>query len=71
MMETIRKFFCQKIDSLGLKQTYVAEKAGITADTLSKMLNGSRKIQADEFLALCKALNVSNDEIKALRAKAA
>lgn len=67
MMETIRNFFCEKIKSLGLKQAYVAEKAGITNDTLSRMLNGSRKIQADEFFTLCKVLDVSNDEIRTLR----
>lgn len=67
MAETIRSFLCEKIKSLGLKQVYVAEKAGITNDALSRMLNGSRKIQADEFFALCKVLDVSNDEIRALR----
>ncbi len=67
-MEHIRLFFLDKINSSGLKQLYVAEKADITPDMLSKMLNGSRKIQADEFFKLCDALNVSNDDILSFRA---
>lgn len=49
-MEIIRQFFVDKIKNSGLKQSYVAEKANINPDLLSRMLNGTRKIQADEFL---------------------
>ncbi len=70
-MEIIRQFFVDKIKNSGLKQSYVAEKANINPDILSRMLNGTRKIQADEFFVLCRALNVSDDEIKALRKKSA
>lgn len=42
----------------GIKQVYIAQKTGLTPDTVSKMLNGSRKILADEFLLICNALNI-------------
>lgn len=42
----------------GIKQVYIAKKTGLTPDTVSKMLNGSRRILADEFLLICNALNI-------------
>lgn len=42
----------------GIKQVYIAQKTGLTPDTVSKMLNGSRRILADEFLLICNALNI-------------
>lgn len=70
-MEIIRQFFVDKIRNSGLKQSYVAEKANLNPDLLSRMLNGKRKIQADEFFTLCRVLSVSDDEIKMLRKKSA
>ncbi|MBE6904336.1 MAG: helix-turn-helix transcriptional regulator [Ruminococcaceae bacterium] len=46
------------ISENGIKQIYIAQKTGLTADTVSKMLNGSRRILADEFLLICNALNI-------------
>ncbi len=42
----------------GIKQVYIAQKTGLTPDTVSKMLNGNRRILADEFLLICNALNI-------------
>lgn len=42
----------------GVKQVYIAQKTGLTPDTVSKMLNGNRRILADEFLLICNALNI-------------
>ena len=42
----------------GIKQVFIAQKTGLPADTVSKMLNGSRRILADEFLLICNALNI-------------
>lgn len=46
----------------GIKQTYVADKAGMTKQALSESLNGNRKLAADEYVAICTALNVSTDK---------
>lgn len=40
-----------------------------SVDTLSKSINGTRKITADEFIKICKALEVSAEEIATLTSK--
>lgn len=42
----------------GLKQSYLCEKTGMTADCVSRILNSTRKITAHEFLILCDVLNL-------------
>lgn len=49
---------CYILD-IGLKQTVVAERANIPQNTLSAMLNDKRKITAEEYFAICKALGVN------------
>lgn len=49
----------------GLKNLYVAQNAGYTAQELSDMLNGRRLIKACDIPGLAKALNVKSDEIYA------
>ena len=52
----------QKIDAYiseqGLKIKYVAQKAGIPYQRVQAALNGTRKIKADEFIAVCTVLGV-------------
>lgn len=50
----------------GLKNLYVAEKAGFTAQELSDMLNGWRLIKACDIPKFAKALNVKLDDIYAI-----
>lgn len=50
----------------GLKNLYVAEKAGFTAQELSDMLNGRRLIKACDIPRFAKALNVKLDDIYAM-----
>ncbi len=49
------------IDSQGLKLGAIAERIGIPMNTFSTMMNGKRKITAEEYFAICKALNVPLD----------
>lgn len=42
----------------GIKQKFIAEKTGIPENVLSMMLNGKRRIEADEFIEIILALNV-------------
>ena len=52
----------QKLDAYiaeqGMRIKYVAEKAGIPYQRLQAALNGTRKIKADELVALCSFLEV-------------
>lgn len=47
----------------GIKQTYVADKAGYTRQELNDMLNGRRLIKARDVLKLSLALGVTADDI--------
>jgi len=42
----------------GIKQNYLAEQIGMNEKSLYAMLNGQRKVQAEEYFKICKALNV-------------
>lgn len=46
------------VNENGIKQVHIAQKTGLTPDTISKMLKGSRRILADEFLLICSALDI-------------
>lgn len=46
------------IQQHGLKQRHIAARAGIAEKTLSLILCGKRQLRADEFIGLCRALNL-------------
>lgn len=46
------------LDDNGIKYTYISEKTGISMNILSPMLNGKRKMIAEEFILICHVLNV-------------
>lgn len=45
----------------GIKQTYLAEKVGLTNSQLSDICNRDRKIDCVEYYRICQALNVPFD----------
>lgn len=53
------------IKEKGLKQVYVAEKAGFKAQELNDMLNGRRLIKLCDIPQLAKVLGVTSDDIYA------
>ena len=61
LAEKIRKY----ISDNGLKFNAVAERTGISIQTFSAMINGNRKITAEEYFLICKALNVPLDTFAA------
>ena len=44
------------IDRMGIKQKKICDKTGIRTDTLSAILNNKRKMTADEFELICRAI---------------
>ncbi len=56
--EKLKKY----LDDNGIKQKYVAKRAGISEEKLSKILSGKRKCDVNEFLAICSALNKKPDD---------
>ena len=51
------------IDSRGLKQTFVAEKAGIDYDRFNNMLNGRKLITSDDIIKLVPVLGVTPNDL--------
>lgn len=51
----LKEYLLQK----GIKAVFITEKTGFTSSQLSNMLNGKRKITAEELSKICKALNVN------------
>lgn len=50
--------------SNGIKQNFVAERAGIPPELFRRSLEGSRKIPADEFVAICTVLALDIEDFK-------
>lgn len=48
----------QFLEERGIKQSYLVKKTNMTADAISRILAGKRKITAEELLLICEALHV-------------
>ncbi len=64
----INKKLSEYISSRGIKQTYISQKTGISQDAVSRILNGTRRISADEFLSICAALEIDTNIFRNLGA---
>ncbi len=51
------------INDSGLKKRYIAERIGVSEQTLSSMIAGKRKITVDEFFGICQVLNKKPEEL--------
>ena len=47
--------------SNGIKQTFIAEKTGLTPMVISDICNNDRKIDCCEYYKICNVLNVPYD----------
>ena len=65
-MDTIRNFLVDYIDKKGIKQAFIARATGMSTNAVSQILAGKRKIQADEFLKICRAVDMSQESINEL-----
>lgn len=64
--EPIATIISQIIENKGLKKCKVAQKADITPQILSEMLNGRRIIKACDIPKIAKALGVNPNELYGL-----
>ena len=55
----INKMIADIVEQRGIKQTYIAERTGLTVDAVSRIMRSERKLGAEEFLKICELLNVS------------
>lgn len=56
--EGMKKF----IESSGLKQKTISEKAGLSETALSLILQGKRRCEIGEYATICWVLNVKTDK---------
>ena len=59
----VRKNLKAVIKDRGYIQAVIAKKAGMSPCKLSQVINLDRKLEANEMLALCEALNMSLTEL--------
>jgi len=57
----LRENIAAYLEHNGIKQNFVAEKAGITSMAMSAIINGKRALGAEEYIRICNALNVTVD----------
>lgn len=55
---TVNEKLKKIVEEKGLKQSYLCEHTGMTADAISRILNSNRKVTAEEFLGICQVLDV-------------
>lgn len=53
----IKKYLKNK----GISQTFIANKTGIPISTLNAVLNGNRKLLAEEYFVICQVLDTPLD----------
>ncbi len=54
---SIRGNVAKYIRDNGIKQVKIAEKTGIDEMKISQIVNEKRRLEADEFVLICKALD--------------
>lgn len=52
------------IEERGVMRTFISKKTGIPLDALSKTFSGKRRLTADEFIAICGALEIDMNSMK-------
>lgn len=57
LYEKISDYFAE----MGIKQTVVARKSGMTKQALSESLRGARRLTAEEYIGICDAIGVSTE----------
>ena len=52
------------LDENGIKYSFLSEKTGIPMNILSPLLNGKRKLSAEEYFVICEVLELPADTFK-------
>jgi predicted transcriptional regulator len=51
------------IEDHGITMTHVSKKTGIPLELLRRSLNGTRRLQADEFISICACVGIDISDI--------
>lgn len=52
------------VEERGIKQSYICEKTGMSADSVSRILNSTRKVTGEELLDICELLNLDPRDLR-------
>lgn len=63
MSEIIVKNIRQCIAEKGLKQSYVAKKAGFTPQEFNNILCGRKKLNVEYIMPICNALSITANDL--------
>lgn len=64
----VRDCVASEIKNRGFKQAAIADKAGLTNQQLSDIVNKRRRLDANEMVSLCRAMGITpNDLLVAVR----
>lgn len=53
----------ESLKEKGIKQSFVADRIGMSPQVLGQLLNGQRKIEVGEFFAICSAAEIDPIEL--------
>ncbi|GHV33523.1 hypothetical protein FACS18949_07700 [Clostridia bacterium] len=63
-MDKLIKRINERIRERGMKLVVVAERSNISCDLLGRTLVGKRRLKADEFVALCRVLELTLSDFR-------
>ena len=63
-MDRVAEIISARIEERGTTIVFVAKRAHMSGDALSKSLNGYRKLKADEFIELCRVLDLTFEDFQ-------
>lgn len=70
-MPDVRDSITRIIKDRAYKQSAIAQRAGLTPDQFCAALKHRRKLDANEFLAVCEALNMTPEDVAGYAGKEA
>lgn len=59
----VRDCLRNAIEDLGYKQVFIAEKVGMNVQQVSDIVNKRRRLEANEMVDFCKAMNITPDKL--------
>ena len=70
-MSEVTAIIGDRIKERGVTLVFISKKADMNPDTLSKTLKGLRNMRADEFVKICRILDLTLDDFDVANQKAA
>ena len=68
-MQDVRNQIAAIIEDKALKQSVIAARAGLTPDKLCATLKGRRRMDANELLRVCAAMDMTPEQVASYQPK--